>query len=63
MKDKLARELIEELKREVRQDYRINSERIGGLRADHARLIEYLGLEIKYTYGTIKYGKRRKKNG
>ena len=63
MKDKFARELIEELKREVRQDYHINSERIGGLKADHTRLIAYLGLEKKHTYETIKYGKRREKNG
>ncbi len=63
MKYKFARELIEELKREVRQDYRINSERLGMLKADHLRLIQYLGLERKHTYGTIKYGKRRKKNG
>ena len=61
MKDKQARQFIDELKREVRQDYRINSERIQGLRADHARLIEYLGLERKHTYATIKYTKRGKK--
>ena len=61
MKDKQARDFIDELRREVRQDYRIQSERLGVLKGDHLRLIEYLGLERKHTYATIKYTKRGKK--
>ena len=63
MKDKLARELIEELRREVRQDYTIQSERLGQLRRDHQRLLEYLGLELKRNPVTVTYVKRGKKNG
>ena len=61
MKDKLARELIEGLRREERQDYTIQDGRIEQLRRDHKCLLEYLGLESKRTPETTKYVKRVKK--
>ena len=63
MKDKLARELIEGLRKEVRQDYRIISERLGLLKAEHLLLLKYLDLEKKHVAITVTYVKRRKKNG
>ena len=61
MKDNFARESIEVLRREVRQDYTIQSERLGQLTRDHQRLLEYLGLELKRNPVTVTYVKRRKK--
>ncbi len=63
MKDKFARELIEGLRKEVRQDYRIISERLGLLKAEHLLLLKYLDLEKKHVAITVTYVKRRKKNG
>ena len=63
MKDKHAREFIDGLRREVRQDYRIQSERLGMLKAEHLLLLKYLDLEKKHVAITVKYVKRRKKNG
>ena len=63
MKDKFARELIEGLRREVRQDYTTQSERFGMLKAEHLLLLKYLDLEKKRVEITVKYVKRRKKNG
>ena len=61
MKDKLARELIEGLRREVRSDYTIQSEHLRLLKAEHLLLIKYLGLEKKHVAITTKYVKRGKK--
>ena len=63
MKDKHAREMIEALRREVRQDYTIQSERFGAFKADHLLLLKYLDLEKKHVAITVTYVKRRKKNG
>ena len=63
MKDKLARELTEGLRREVRQDYKIQSERLDMLRAEHLLLVKYLGLEKRHVAVTVTYVKRKKKNG
>ena len=63
MKDKFARELIADLRREVRRDYEIQSERFGTLKTDHLLLLKYLGLEKKHVAITVTYVKRRKKNG
>ena len=60
MKDKQAREMIEALRKEVRQDYTISSERFAQIREAHKRLLKYLNLEVKHSPSKTVYIKWRK---
>ena len=61
MKDKFARESIGVLRTETRRDYDIHIQNSKSILQAHERLLEYLGLELKHTTGTVTYVKRRKK--